>query len=83
MDSTGGGLGFVAYYLRKGKVVAVCSLGKDPVTSHASELMRLDKMPSGEELRSGLDLLTVPLKSKMIISDNRFRDFQGYRKEKD
>jgi apoptosis-inducing factor 3 len=55
----------VAYYLRKEKVVAVCSLGKDPVTSHASELMRLGKMPGAEELRNGLDILTVPLKSKL------------------
>jgi hypothetical protein len=67
VDSTGGGLGFVAYYLRKDKVVAVCSLGKDPVTSHASELMRLGKMPTGEEVKSGVDILTIPLKSKSFL----------------
>ena len=49
MDSTGGGLAFVAYYCRNDKVVAVCSLAKDPVVSHASELLRVGKMPSGKE----------------------------------
>ncbi|KAI8913491.1 hypothetical protein EDD86DRAFT_231820 [Gorgonomyces haynaldii] len=61
MDAEGQGLAFVVYYIRKGKVVAVCSLGKDPVVSHCSELMRLDKMPSASELRAGLDILTIPL----------------------
>jgi apoptosis-inducing factor 3 len=62
IDATGGGLSFVVYYCRNGKVVAVCSLAKDPVVSHASELMRLDKMPPAKDLKNGLDLLTIPLK---------------------
>jgi NADPH-dependent 2,4-dienoyl-CoA reductase/sulfur reductase-like enzyme/nitrite reductase/ring-hydroxylating ferredoxin subunit len=61
LDATGGGLSFVVYYCRKGEVVAVCSLAKDPVVSHASELMRLKKMPSVKAIKDGLDLLTVPL----------------------
>ena len=68
MDASGGGLAFVAYYVRQGKVLAVCSLGKDPVASHASELLRLDKMPSGQELKAGLDLLTVPLTGRSMYS---------------
>jgi NADPH-dependent 2,4-dienoyl-CoA reductase/sulfur reductase-like enzyme len=66
MDATGGGLSFVVYYCRKGQVVAVCSLAKDPVVSHASELMRIGKMPSAQQLKAGLDLLTVPLKCKFL-----------------
>lgn len=62
MDESGGGLAFVAYYVRKGVVLAVCALGKDPIVSHASELLRLGKMPSGDALKKGLDLLTIPLK---------------------
>lgn len=62
MDATGGGLAFVAYYVRKDKVVAVCSLGKDPVVAHASELFRIGAMPSPAELKAGLDLLSIPLK---------------------
>jgi NADPH-dependent 2,4-dienoyl-CoA reductase/sulfur reductase-like enzyme len=66
LDATGGGLSFVVYYCRKGQVVAACSLAKDPVVSHASELMRLGKMPSAQELKAGLDLLTVPLKCNFV-----------------
>lgn len=61
MDSTGGGLSFVVYYCRGGKVVGVCSLAKDPVVSHASELLRIGKMPNEKSLRDGLDILTIKL----------------------
>jgi hypothetical protein len=64
MDSTGGGLSFAAFYCRNDKVVAVCSLAKDPVVSHASELLRVGKMPSGKELKAGKDILTIPLQCK-------------------
>lgn len=67
MDSTGGGLSFVAYYIRNDQIVAVCSLAKDPVVSHASELMRLCKMPSVEWIKAGNDLLTVSLKSMFYV----------------
>ncbi|KAJ3312606.1 hypothetical protein HDV04_002923 [Boothiomyces sp. JEL0838] len=63
MDSTGGGLSFAVFYLRKGKVVGVCTLAKDPIVSHASELFRLGKMPTGEELKNGKDILSIPLTS--------------------
>ncbi|KAJ3217395.1 hypothetical protein HDU67_007978 [Dinochytrium kinnereticum] len=54
-------ISFVAFYGRKGKVLAVASVAKDPAVSHASELLRVDKMPSMDELRAGKDILTVPL----------------------
>ena len=46
-------LTFVAYFTEGERVLAVASLGRDPVVSHCSELMRLGKMPSASELRAG------------------------------
>jgi apoptosis-inducing factor 3 len=64
LEEDGSGLSFVVYYARKGKILAVCSLASDPVVSHASELMRIGKMPSAAEIKDGLDILSVPLKCK-------------------
>lgn len=61
LQSDGTGLSFAIFYLRKGKVVAVCSIGKDPIVSHSSELLRVGKMPTGAELKAGLDLLSIPI----------------------
>lgn len=44
---------FIAYYVKEGKVVAVASMQNDPVVSKASELLRLGKMPTPDELRNG------------------------------
>jgi hypothetical protein len=60
-DATGGGLAFAAFYARKGEVLAVCTLGKDPVAAHASQLFNANMMPSAEVLKSGKDILSVPL----------------------
>jgi hypothetical protein len=57
----------VIYYCRKGQVVAVASLGKDPYVSHASELLRVGKMPSAQALVEGLDLLTVPIECNGLL----------------
>ncbi|KAI8850245.1 hypothetical protein BC829DRAFT_442289 [Chytridium lagenaria] len=38
------------------QVLAVASVAKDPVVSHASELLRVDRMPSIAELRNGKDI---------------------------
>ena len=46
-------LTFVAYFTEGETVLAVASLGRDPVVSHCSELMRLGKMPFASELRAG------------------------------
>ncbi|KAL2890959.1 Apoptosis-inducing factor 1 [Ceratocystis lukuohia] len=50
---------FVAYYTKGDTVVAVATMGRDPVMVQSAELMRLGKMPSKKELEGGLDLLTV------------------------
>lgn len=54
-------MAFSAFYARKGEVLAVCTLGKDPVAAHASQLFNANKMPSSEVLKSGLDILSVPV----------------------
>lgn len=59
MQADGSGLSFVAFYVKDGSAIAVASVAKDPVVSHASELMRLGKMPSAEKIRAGLDILTI------------------------
>lgn len=61
VQADGSGMSFVAYYVKDGKAIAVASVAKDPVVSHASELMRLGRMPSAEMIRSGLDILTIAL----------------------
>lgn len=42
---------FVAYYGNKDKVVAVCSMGRDPIVSCAAELMHINKMPTISQLK--------------------------------
>ncbi|KAJ3415473.1 hypothetical protein HDV05_004915 [Chytridiales sp. JEL 0842] len=54
-------LSFAAYYARQGTILAVASVAKDPVVSHASELFRAGKFPSIQELRAGKDLLKYSL----------------------
>ncbi|CAO1614134.1 unnamed protein product [Sympodiomycopsis kandeliae] len=55
---------FVAYYAYKnGKVKALASMGKDPIMAHFSELMRLKKDPSLQEIKDGLDPLKISLLS--------------------
>ncbi|KAK9421409.1 putative Rieske domain-containing protein [Seiridium unicorne] len=50
---------FVAYYTKGETVVALASMGRDPVMSQAAELMRRDKMPSKSQIKGGLDILTT------------------------
>ncbi|PVF94885.1 hypothetical protein CPB86DRAFT_788667 [Serendipita vermifera] len=52
---------FVAYYIKNDKVMAVCSMGFDPVNSKSSELMRVGAMPSGSEIKAGADVLQVDI----------------------
>ena len=44
---------FVSYQAKKGKVTAVTSMQKDPYVAKSSELMRLNLMPSLDEIRNG------------------------------
>ncbi|GAB0136454.1 hypothetical protein EsDP_00004754 [Epichloe bromicola] len=50
---------FVAYYTKGQTVVALASMGRDPLMSQSSELMRLDKMPSKSHLQGGIDLMAI------------------------
>ncbi|TRM64743.1 hypothetical protein BD626DRAFT_567619 [Schizophyllum amplum] len=52
---------FVAFYVQSGKIVAVASMKTDPVVSHCSELLRLELMPSPEEIKAGKDVLSVDI----------------------
>ncbi len=46
---------FVAFYIRKGKVLAAVGLGHDAQMAAIAELLRLEKMPAAEELRNTPD----------------------------
>ncbi|RDX43800.1 hypothetical protein OH76DRAFT_1360708 [Lentinus brumalis] len=54
-------LKFAAYYAKKGSIVAVASMQKDPLVSKASELLRLGLMPSASEIKGGKDILTIDI----------------------
>lgn len=44
------------------EVVAVASMGSDPIAAHCSELFRLEKMLSASDIKSGKSPLDVELK---------------------
>ena len=50
---------FAAYYTKGETVVAVASMGMDPLVMHASEMMRKGNMPSKTEIKNGIDILQV------------------------
>lgn len=50
---------WIAYYTKGEEVVAVATMGKDPVMAQAADLMRINKMPTRSELEGGLDILTL------------------------
>ena len=54
-------LSFAAYYLREDKVLAVATMGRDPLTVHCSELMRLNRMPSASIIKAGKSPLEISL----------------------
>jgi len=58
---------FVAYYAKGETVVAVATMGVDPVMAQASELMRRGKMPTKSELKKGLDILSVSVPAEVKI----------------
>lgn len=58
---------FVAYYAKGETVVAVATMGVDPVMTQASELMRRGKMPSKSELQKGVDILGVSVPAEIKI----------------
>ncbi|CAG8473690.1 1080_t:CDS:10 [Acaulospora morrowiae] len=56
-------LKFAVYYSRGDKVLAVATLGKDPLASHCAELLRLGLLPSATEIRAGKDPLDIEIKA--------------------
>lgn len=56
-------LKFSSYYLKDDKVVAVASMGVDPLVAHSSALIRLGKMPSAQQIKDGFDPLSIKLAS--------------------
>ncbi|KAJ3229006.1 Apoptosis-inducing factor 3 [Chytriomyces hyalinus] len=54
-------LSFVAYYAHDGKILAIASMGRDPIVAHGAELMRLGRMPELDAVKKGLDILSLSL----------------------
>lgn len=52
---------FAVFYTKGEEVVAVATMGKDPVVSHASELLRKGVFPKKADLAKGLDILTIEI----------------------
>lgn len=50
---------FVAYYCKGQVVVAVATMGMDPVMSKCAELMRRRNMPLKADIEKGVDVLRV------------------------
>jgi NADPH-dependent 2,4-dienoyl-CoA reductase/sulfur reductase-like enzyme len=50
---------WAAYYTQDDLVVAVASMGWDPIMSKSAELMRLGKMPGKKDLEGGVDVLSL------------------------
>lgn len=46
-------LKFAAYYAKKGKITAVCTMGVDPLMVHSASLMSTGRMPSLADIKSG------------------------------
>lgn len=56
-------LKFAAYYAKGDDVVAVATMGVDPLMVQCSELIRINAMPTLSEIKKGKDPLTVDLSS--------------------
>lgn len=50
---------WVAYYCKGETVVAMASMGKDPVMAQCAQMMALNKMPNKSQLKNGLDVLSL------------------------
>jgi NADPH-dependent 2,4-dienoyl-CoA reductase/sulfur reductase-like enzyme len=50
---------WVAYYAKGETVVAMASMGMDPVMAQCAQLMSLNKMPTKSALQGGLDILSL------------------------
>ncbi|KAF9886414.1 hypothetical protein FE257_011446 [Aspergillus nanangensis] len=50
---------FAAYYCKADTVVAVATMGMDPIMVKCAELMRRKNMPSKSQIQGGVDVLTL------------------------
>lgn len=66
-EHTPGEAKFVAYYCKGETVVAVGTMGVDPVMTQSSELMRRGKMPSKSELQNGADVMKISVPAEIAI----------------
>ena len=58
---------WAAFYGLKGEVVAVGSMGMDPVVMQSAELMRRGGLPDLEALREGKDVLSVEVPAEVKV----------------
>lgn len=58
---------FAAYYCKGETVVAVATMGMDPVMSKSAELMRRGNMPSKSDIQGGVDVLKVGVPGSVTI----------------
>jgi len=58
---------FVAYYTKGETVVAVATMGTDPVMTQSSELMRRGVMPSKSDIKKGVDVMTIEIPAEVTI----------------
>ena len=49
-------LDFIAYYVRKGRVTAACSIGRNPAFTAFLHLLGEGRVPSPEAIEGGADL---------------------------
>lgn len=56
---------FAAYYCKGGEVIAVATMGMDPVMTKSAELMRRGNMPSKADIQRGVDVLQVGVPGDM------------------
>jgi len=45
---------FVAYYAKDDKILAVCSINRDPVVADCAQLMKFGKMPTVAQIKQGI-----------------------------
>jgi len=50
---------FAAFYCKVDTVVAVATMGMDPIMAYCAELMGRAKMPGKKEIQAGVDVLKV------------------------
>lgn len=58
---------FAAFYGKEGAVVAVATMGMDPIMTKSAELMRRGNMPSIRDIAEGKDVLAVDIPAEVKI----------------